>query len=104
MAALPMLEDGAIAPDYDKPVAYSAKPQNMRFVPPRGPGNPVVSAGFNRVNTGTCEINQARYFDTAVRARGATDSPTSPHVPADACVDWHFTAIAAACTRWRGAR
>lgn len=77
--------------NYDEPIAYSAKPQNMRFVPPRGPGNPVVSAGFNRVNTGTCEINQARYFDTAVRARSATDSPTSPHVPADACVDWHFS-------------
>ncbi|WP_304306028.1 metallophosphoesterase [Pseudacidovorax intermedius] len=77
--------------NYDEPVAYSAKPQDMRFVPPRGPGNPVASAGFNHVNTGTCEINQARYFDTAVRSKGASDGPASPHVPADACVDWHFS-------------
>ncbi|WP_295541100.1 metallophosphoesterase, partial [uncultured Pseudacidovorax sp.] len=76
--------------NYDEPIAYSAPPQHMRFVPPRGPGNPVAWAGFNQVNTGTCEINQARYFETAVRAAGATDGPYSTHVPADVCVDWHF--------------
>ncbi|KTT22149.1 hypothetical protein NS331_10160 [Pseudacidovorax intermedius] len=77
--------------NYDEPIAYSAPPQDMRFVPPRGPGNPVAWAGFNQVNTGTCEINQARYFETAVRAAGATDGPYSTHVPADVCVDWHFS-------------
>ncbi|MET3372437.1 hypothetical protein ABIC89_001483 [Variovorax boronicumulans] len=82
--------------NYDEPIAYSAKPQDMRFRPASNTYTllPGGRPGFNTVNTGTCEINQDKYFEHCVRTEGsgnAADRNDAPAVTPDTMVDWHFS-------------
>jgi len=82
--------------NYDEPIAYSAEPQEMRFTPASKTYTllPGGQPGFNIVNTGTCEINQDKYFERCVRTEGSGNAAGrngAPAVTPDTMVDWHFS-------------
>jgi hypothetical protein len=76
--------------NYGEALAYSAPRDETRFVPAARARSVLgAPAGFNQVNTGTCEINQDQYFSRCVRTQGQGSGPGI--VAPQAAVDWHFS-------------